>query len=254
MRVRLAVIVVCALLAACACLAAQLADQPSKAQDTKKAKKDEVTGGADLLKASWGKTGLTLMKGHVWFQHGDTRLTSDLVEYDSRENVKTATSPGRITITDPECEITGEKGSADFRKKLGVLEGSVVMDIKPKPSEKQGSDSDKESAKNKFRKPTLIKCARIDYLYKQKIATAKGGVTFEQDKRRAHADEAVFDRNKDLLTLIGNVEAVDEEGQTFSSPEKIVISLKEGDEWIWAPKAKATFKIDLGEEEKPETP
>ena len=41
----------------------------------------------------------------------------------------------------------------------------------------------------------------------------------------------------------------DEQGQTFSAPGKVIISLKEGDEWIEAPNATATFKVDLDEDE-----
>jgi lipopolysaccharide assembly outer membrane protein LptD (OstA) len=225
--------------------AAQLATQNSKLKTEPKSQ--DVSFGAKSIRAPWGGPGVTVMKGDVWFQHEDTRVSSDQVNYDSREKVKEAVSPGRIAISNPECDISGDKGSASFIKRLGVIDGHVVMLVKPKQDAKEAA----ESTRNKLRKPTTVTCDKIEYLYKKKVATALGGVVFEQEKRRATADKAIYDLKNELLTLVGNVKAVDEEGQTFSAP-KAVISLKKGDEWIDAPNATVTTKMDL--EEEPEQP
>ncbi len=191
---------------------------------------------------------VSLLKGAT-FTHGDTVLTSDLVNVDQDAN--TAVSPGKITVTNPECDITGDKGSADFNKRLAIIEGNVVMNVKPKPEGTTGQKPDKDSVREKFRQPTTITCPKLEYKYRAKIATGTGGVVFKQEKRTATADKVVYDEKNELLTLIGNVHAVDEDGQTFSAPDKVVMSLKKGNEWMEAPNATATFKIDLeGDEEE----
>lgn len=234
------------LVAVCAGICAQQTKPVPTAPRKAESKRSEVTGGADVTRGPWDGKGITVMKGNVWFQHEDTRITSDLIEYDGRENVKTAVSPGKIKITNPECDITGDKGTAFFQKRLGVIEGNVVAVLKPKQETAEPAQDD--SIRAGLRKPTTITCAKLEYLYRDKVVTASGGVVFQQEKRRASAEGAVYDQNSELLTLTGNVQAADEEGQRFSAP-KAVISLKKGDEWIEAPNAKATFKIDLGEED-----
>ncbi|MHB9035203.1 MAG: hypothetical protein ACYC64_00950 [Armatimonadota bacterium] len=207
-----------------------------------------VDAKADVLKSKWGEKKTTLMQGNVKFIHGDTVLTSDKVDYDG--NAKTAISPGALRIVDPECDITGDKGSADLNKKLGIVEGNVVMLLKPKltpEEEKSRQDRNNDNINTKLKEPTTVTCAKLEYQYKNKIATGTGGVIFKQEKRTASADKAIYDQKSEKLTLIGHVTAVDEDGQTFASPDKVVISLKKGDEWMEAPNAKASFKIDLGD-------
>lgn len=213
---------------------------------TQPPKKGDIVGySADVWKSAWGQRKTHLFKGNVRFTHGDTVLTSDQVEYD--EDAGIAVSPGKVTIADPECDITGSKGTAFFKKKLGVIEGSVVMLVKPQRTEQESAD--KESVRSRFTQPTTITCPKVEYLYGKKIATATGGVSFKQDKRTAYADKAVYDEKKELLVLTGNIRGTDEEGQEFRSLTKVTISLKRGDEWMEAEKASATFRIDLEEEE-----
>lgn len=205
---------------------------------------------ADFTKIKWGndeKT--TLYKGHVKFTHGDTTLTSDEILYDVK--VKTATSPGSVNITDPECDITGNSGFADFKKKLGIIEGKVVMLLKPKltpEEEKARQDKNSNNIEAKIKEQTTVTCPKLEYQYKTKIATATGGVLFTQRNRTANADKAIYDVKAEKLTLIGHVKAVDEDGQVFASPDKVIISLKKGDEWMEATNASGSFKVDLDEE------
>lgn len=217
--------------------------KPSPAAAQKQAT-DNVIGKADYMKTGWGSKKTTLLKGNVKFTHGDTILTSDQIDYD--EAIKTAISPGKVKITNPECDISGDKGMAYFNKKLGVVEGSVSMLIKPQNTEEQKTDKDSVN----FKKPTTITCNKLEYLYKTKIATATGNIIFKQEKRTATADKAVYDQKKEILTLTGNVKGVDDQGQTFSAPGTVTISLKQGDEWMEASDASATFKIDLDDEEE----
>lgn len=213
-----------------------------------KKQSESATGYADFTKRNWGGDKSTiLMKGHVEFTHDDTVLTSDEVTYN--DDTKIAVSPGKLNINNPECTITGDKGTAYFRKKLGVIDGNVVMVMKPKKTDNEKTD--KDSIHAKMKEETTITCPKLEYQYKNKIATASGGVHFKQAKRSANAQKAIYDQNKEILVLTGDVKGTDEYNQTFSAPE-VKISLKKGDEWMEAVNASASFKIDLEEDNKQE--
>lgn len=185
-----------------------------------------------------------VLKGRVTITHNDTVLLSELVTYDRK--AKTAASPGKISITDPECDISGDKGNADFNKKLGVIEGSVTMLIKPKPKP-ESTPPDKDNIKAKLTKPTTVTCPKIEYLYKAKIATLTGPVSFKQEKRSGSAKTAVWDGKQEVLTLTGDVEGIDEDGQTFAAAV-VRLSLKKGDEWMEAESGSVSIKVDMEEE------
>ncbi len=240
--------VTAAVIAALALVTAQMGVVAPQTTAQPKKQPEQVQGRADVLKTSWGSKKTVLMKGNVKFTHGDAALMSDEVIWD--EDAKVATSPGKITITDPECDITGNKGTGYFKKRLGVVEGNVVMKLKPKPSDQAAEDPD--SVRGKLTQPTTIACSKLEYQYREKIATGTGGVVFKQKGRTARADKAVYDQKKELLVLTGNVNGTDEYGQTFSAPGTVTISLKKGDEWMEAEDASASFKIDLDDEEEQE--
>lgn len=256
MKTKCAAVVVVALAVAFLGAAIPAQDKPAANPNAKPAaaqkekKKDEVLGQADFMRTSWGQKKTVLMRGNVRFTHGDTVITSDEVTYD--QDAKVAVSPKTIKITNPECDITGDSGTAYFDDRLGVIEGSVAMLLKPKKTgEAQNpKDSNDESVREKLKKPTFINCQKLEYLYADKIATASGQVQFKQEKRSASAQTAVYDQNKELLKLTGNVQGMDEYGQTFAAPGTVLISLKEGDEWMEAEDVSASFKIDLEEEKQ----
>ena len=229
------------------------AQEPAKpGPDAKLEKKDTetVTYRADLSRGVWGKENKVYLKGNVKFTHGDTVLTCDEVEYD--RDAQIAVSPGKVTITDPECDITGDKGSAYFKKKIGVVEGNVTMLVKPKkPEEGEASSKEgsSESIRAKISKPTTVTCEKLEYNYRNKVASATGGVLMKQERRSANAKKLIYDDKKELLTLLGDIKGVDEDGQTFSAPDKVTICIKKGAEWMEAPNASATFKVKTEEDE-----
>jgi len=212
--------------------------------DAKKKGPETVAGRADFMKSVWGNEKTVLMRGNVKFTHGDTVLTCDEVQYD--QTARIAVSPGRIVITDPECDITGDKGTAYFKKRIGVIEGNVTMLVKPKKAEEEPAD--KNSVRAKLKQPTTVTCEKLEYNYRTKIASATGGVSLKQEKRSATAQKLIYDEKNEIITLIGDVKGIDEDGQTFSAPDKVVISVKKGAEWMEAPNASATFKVETQEE------
>lgn len=234
------VVGIVAFAAACAGVGTPAQDQPKPV-----AKEDLVHYSAKIWKRTSGDKPLVVLNGDVTFAHEDTTLKSDQVNYD--EKTRIATSPGKVTITDPECDITGDKGSANFKKRLGEIVGNVVMLAKPKPVEP--TPENKDSIRQKLTKPTTISCPKLEYLYKDKIATLTGPVSFKQEKRSATADKAVYDGKAEILTLTGSVKGIDEEGQTFTATT-LKVSFKKGDEWMEAENGSASIKVDLGEENK----
>lgn len=223
---------------------AKPAEAASKPEEKKNYSVVNVTA-----KSSQGDYGdkKTLLLKIATFTIEDTIINSDEVIYD--KNAQTAVSPSVLKISNPECDVKGSKGITYFKKKMGVVEGNVVMLFKPKKEDQPPADTNKgddEFSADKFRQPTNITCDKMEYFYAKKIANATGSVVFKQPKRVAYSDKAVYDQNKELLTLTGNVHGSDENG-TFKSGKPVTISLKRGSEWMFTEEVESTFKIDTQE-------
>ncbi len=206
-------------------------------------KLEEVNISFKHLRRDLSEKHVTFVEGDVKCVHGDMLLITQRAIVDEKEQVITV--PGKITITSPECDIVADRGIAYLKKRLAVLEGNVVMHLKPKVEE----EIDENSERAKYTKPTMITCEKIEYLYRKKVASGMGNVVFKQDKRIATAKKFTYDEKSEVLTVIGDVKAVDEDGQTFYAPEKVLICLKRGNEYMEASNAAATIKVDMGEEE-----
>jgi lipopolysaccharide assembly outer membrane protein LptD (OstA) len=246
------------------CGVSLLAQQkPDAAKTTQPVKYDTYKVDADKGKGAWGNQKQGMLTGHVVITHGDTVFKSDQMESYKTETEEKVISPGKFTVTDPRCDITADKGTAFLSKKLALAEGNVIMLFKPKEEQKTDKSTEEEDARAKLTRETTITCDRTEYFYKDKIASAAGKVVFTQNvpidpksdeensgKRVITADKAKYDQNTEIVTLTGHVEAVDEKGQTFSSPGPVVISIKKGDEWIEADNVKATVKVKSSQEEQ----
>ncbi len=221
-------------------VAAQSPVQPAK--EKKPPRNFDVK--ADLMKVVWGEERKVLLTGNVVFTQEDTKIQSAYVEWDRK--AETALFPGKVTITTPEAVATSDKGQAFFKKRIGILEGSVNMIYTPK-EEKPVDPKDKEDPQTSLRKETTMTCTKLEYDYKNKIAVATGGVTIIQKERTVTADKVIFDQKQELLTLNGNVKVVDDQGQEFNAPGEAKISIKKGQEWIEAPNPTAKFKVEMDE-------
>jgi len=194
-----------------------------------------------LWKSSWGAQKTVTLSGEVVITQGDTALKSDKIIYN--EDSRVATSPGRLTISDPESDITGDSGLAYLNQRLSKLQGNIKLIIKPKPKQ----DTNKPA---ELTEKAVITCDTLEYLYKEKQATVAGNLTIVQKDRTVTADKGVYDGKNELLTLTGNVKGRDDKGQSVSAGGKVVISFKEGAEWMEVEQASGTFKVNLEEEEK----
>ncbi len=132
-----------------------------------------------------------------------------------------------------------------------MVEGNVTMLVKPKPSPEPANapKESNESIRGKFSKLTTVSCPKLEYNYRKKIASATGGVQMAQEKRQATANKLIYESRTELITLLGNIKGVDEDGQTLSAPEKIEICAKKGAEWIKVYNGQSTIRVELEEEE-----
>lgn len=218
------------------------ADTPAKPG---KKKNFDVT--ADKMRVTWGNDKKVLLSGNVVFTQEDIKIMSEYVEWDRTQ--ETATFPKKVSIIGKNEDATAAKGQAFFKKRIGILEGDVVLNIKQKEeANAENKESSKDSVREGLKKDTLVTCNKLEYDYKNKISVATGQVTIKQKDRTVTSDKVVFDQKNELLTLNGNVKIVDEEGQEFTTPGEARISIKKGDEWIEAPNLSAKFKINIDEE------
>jgi lipopolysaccharide assembly outer membrane protein LptD (OstA) len=218
------------------------AQQPAPKQPAKDPDYKDVEIKADLLKRRWGSEKTVLLSGNVVIKQGDTVLKSDKVEYD--ETTQIAKSPGVLTISDPENDIRGDSGVAYLKERRGVLTGNIKLVAKPR---QKAQTYDKKPAE--LRDAATMTCDTLEYLYKQKQATASGNLKIVQKDRTVTAEKAIYNVKDEIVTLTGNVKGSDEKGQNFSSGGKVTVSIKDGDEWMEMEQAAGTFKVKSEEEE-----
>ncbi|MFQ3550136.1 MAG: hypothetical protein SNJ70_10350, partial [Armatimonadota bacterium] len=116
-----------------------------KEKKTSPAKKETIDGRADYVKGSWGGSQeIVIMKGNVKFVHSDIVLKSDEIQYNQK--TKTAVSHGKINISSPELNIIGDKGTAYFDKRIGVVEGNVILNYTPKNNSNNNEENIKKEA------------------------------------------------------------------------------------------------------------
>ncbi len=187
------------------------------------------------LEEQQGKTrvgeGLTI-------RDGDTVMTADRAEQDIEAQIIRAT--GSLRVTDPRVELSADRLTIELKEKRAILEGNVKILVKPKQAEEaseQPSSEETRSLKTEMREPVQITCDRAENLYQKKIITLTGNLKMVQmlkengKTRTLTAEKAVYNSRTEQVQLVGNVHGVDEKGQELTAPE-ILVSVKEGDEWL----------------------
>ncbi|MER3473924.1 MAG: hypothetical protein C4335_07795 [Armatimonadota bacterium] len=169
---------------------------------------------------------------------GDTLMTADRAEQDIEAQVIHAT--GNLQVSDPRVEISADKLTIQLKEKRAVLEGNVKILVKPKQSEGQNAQPVSEetrSLKTEMREPVQITCDRAENLYQKKIITLTGNLKMVQllkeggKMRTLTAQKAVYNSRTEQVQLTGEVRGVDEKGQELIAPE-VLVSVKEGEEWL----------------------
>ncbi|GBC96021.1 LPS-assembly protein LptD [bacterium HR16] len=213
-----------------------LQTEPAKQEANEKQTKTrrvEVT--FKRLEEQQGKT--RIGEGLV-IRDGDTVMTADRAEQDIEAQIIHAT--GNLHVTDPRVELSADKLTIELKEKRAVLEGNVKILVKPKQSEEAGAQPASEetrSLKTEMREPVQITCDRAENLYQKKIITLTGNLKMVQllkengKTRTLTAQKAVYNSRTEQVQLVGEVHGVDEKGQELIAPE-ILVSVKEGDEWL----------------------
>jgi len=243
---------------------AEAEKQPAKAKSTKKDDDED-----ERVRLEWAdsmfrdKAAHTYyLKGNVRFSHKDMVLYCDEAEYydeNHPDKPDTAKCVGNLKIVDPEATITGDLITADFDEKLAVITGNVRIVAQKKDQEeeestssgvqaeeksaeekgpgaedkKEDEDKEPERLEDYAKKLTTITCDKVQYYYDDDVkkGIATGNVKAIQEDKTAWADQAVYERIPDEITLTGNVRLKTDEGDEFHAP-KAVISIE--DDWIRA--------------------
>jgi lipopolysaccharide export system protein LptA len=232
-------------------------EPPRQNTGEKQAKTRRVEVTFKRLEEQQGKT--RIGEGLV-IRDGDTIMTADRAEQDIEAQVIHAS--GNLKVTDPRVDISADKLTIELKEKRAVLEGNVKILVKPKQSEEQAAQPTSEetrSLKTEMREPVQITCDRAENLYQRKIITLTGNLKMVQilkesgKTRTLTAQKAVYNSRTEQVQLIGEVHGVDEKGQELIAPE-IVVSVKEGDEWLRISQPGKMVIFVEEEEETEETP
>jgi lipopolysaccharide export system protein LptA len=232
-------------------------EPPRQNTGEKQAKTRRVEVTFKRLEEQQGKT--RIGEGLV-IRDGDTIMTADRAEQDIEAQVIHAS--GNLKVTDPRVDISADKLTIELKEKRAVLEGNVKILVKPKQSEEQAAQPTSEetrSLKTEMREPVQITCDRAENLYQRKIITLTGNLKMVQilkesgKTRTLTAQKAVYNSRTEQVQLIGEVHGVDEKGQELIAPE-ILVSVKEGDEWLRISQPGKMVIFVEEEEETEETP
>ncbi len=248
--------------------------QPAKAQSSDEGDKQEervrLEWADEMFRAKSAHT--YYLKGNVRFSHEDVVLYCDKAEYydeDHPDKPDTAKCVGNLKVVDPEATITGDLITADFDAKLAVITGNVRIVAQKKDEEEEAAsetapaqqqpveekggkveDKEPERLEDYAKKLTTITCDKVDYYYDEDVkrGIATGNVKAVQEDKTAWADQAIYERIPDEITLTGNVRLKTDEGDEFHTP-KAVISI--ADDWIRAEKVSGiTFHREEKETEE----
>lgn len=233
-------------------------EPPKQNASDKQTKTRRVEVEFKRLEEQQGKT--RIGEGLV-IRDGDTVMTADRAEQDIEAQVIHAT--GNLRVTDPRVELSADRLTIELKEKRAILEGNVQILVKPKESQQanaQPTSEETRSLKTEMREPVQITCDRAENLYQKKIITLTGNLKMVQllkengKTRTLTAQKAIYNSRTEQVQLVGDVHGVDEKGQELTAPE-ILVSVKEGDEWLKITQpGKMVIFVEEEEETAEETP
>lgn len=190
---------------------------------------------------------------------GDTTITADRAEQDIEAQIIRA--QGNLRVTDPRVDITADRLTIELKEKRALLEGNVQIVVKPKEDTSAPPPAEESrSLRTEMRQPVQITCDRAENLYQKKVITLSGNLKMVQllkesgKTRTLTAQKAVYNSRTEQVQLVGEVHGVDEKGQEFTAPEMLV-SVKEGDEWLRIDQpGRMVILVEEEEEAAEETP
>jgi len=202
---------------------------------------------ADDTSIPWGdKEKNITLDGNVSITHDTTNLKSSHVIFN--QDKKIADSPGKVAIVSKETDFVADSGTCNFNNKLFKVFGNVNGIIKRENVNDIENQKKKDDASKEITEDIKFSCDYAEYNYKTKILNANSNIVIIEKDRKITAEKVKYDANTEVFYLNGNVVAVDGDGQTFKSPGEVIVSVKDGNEYIKAPKVNSTFYVDTEEE------
>jgi hypothetical protein len=211
-----------------------------------------------------------------------TVFRADTMKVDNMASVKTADATGNLLVTDKQADVTGEKVRVYFAKskRLAVLTGNVVIQVKPKSEQKDPTatpvstmpiafqngkptvakpETDEEDSAESARKhPATITCDKVEYEYgkdkKHAVLTGNFKIVqkFPDHTRTVYSEHAEYFGLEDKVILHAPVRWEDtKNNQKGSTPDKVEVFTKENDERIKATNFEITQEVEDEDEKTP---
>lgn len=185
------------------------------------------------------KTGIAHARNFV-YTVDDMKVTGQTAVYD--KNKKELDAQGSLDLDDPKHHVTGNTSHVDEKKKLAVITGSVVITLKPSPSDPNVPDSEERAKQRQY--PVIITCDRADDAYKKEFIILKGHLIFKQKimkdngkmvERTLTAEHAEYDGKANKMHLFAPVKSYDSEDQRMEFEKDVFVGTKEGEETVASP-------------------
>jgi lipopolysaccharide assembly outer membrane protein LptD (OstA) len=184
----------------------------------------------------------------------DSVMTADNIVMKSKDDVHEFTCTGNPVFKDPETTITAQTLQAFSSPRRAEFSNNVKMVTTPKKKDSKAGDM-----KKNMNEPSVITCELLSYDYANKKALAKKNVIVTQKTRIIKADQAIYDRDSELITMNGNIEIknIGEKNKSdlnfeeLKNADTVTVSVK--DDWIdIAAKKDETISItvDVKDDEK----
>ncbi len=165
------------------------------------------------------------MVGNVRFEAKGASLNSQYLTFNETSQI--GTSPGALRLDDEQNTLTGNKGVAFYKTRDAKITGNVRIVIRPRPSDAQKGRQG--SARRNFKDPITITCGRVDYNWRTRRGVCTENLVLQQLDRTVTCERMLFDGRTEVVTLEGNVYAVDSKGQNGRGLSAVLV-LKEGSE------------------------
>lgn len=171
----------------------------------------------DAAKSSYtDNNGVSVLNGGVTIKEvgKEFSLTANDVIYSQPKSQ--ASAKGDLKVTTHNSTIRGAELFGDFNKKLLSISGNVVISAYEKGDGMSGFRSPVA------RKPMRIACNRLDWNYVTQQATLVGNIRIVQADNSGTCDTIVYDEQKNIVYLRGNVRFGNSKRQQFVGNEVTV--------------------------------
>lgn len=174
-----------------------------------------------------------VMSGNVVFEYKDTVFKSQKVLYNRPERI--ASSPVAVQLDDSQNTITGDRGTAYYKRTTAKIEGNVKIVARPEQPSKTGASA--KSLRKEFDSPVTITSRNVTYNWKTRIAVPAGDIkiTFTLKNKKGPklwtvtSDTMEYRGKTETAYLRGNVHASNKDGEKFDADNATVV-LKNGQE------------------------